>query len=169
MKGAVPDEGRRTLLARLAALVSLVPGVDVEVGGPSLDARTDESGEDERGNDGSGIDSDGSGNYSDGDNNDGDSNDGDSGGVDSDARDVQTAVVDRIEDGTAVVLFEDAGDQRTVSAAVLPEAAREEGTVLRVPEGEALALATVDRSATEERRESAQDRLDRLAERPDGA
>lgn len=78
-----------------------------------------------------------------------------------------TAVVDRIEDGTAVVLFEAEGYQRTVPASVLPANAREEGTVLRVPDGDALALATVDREATREREESAQDRFDDLAERPD--
>jgi len=77
-----------------------------------------------------------------------------------------TAVVDRIEGGTAVVLFEAEGRQRTVPVTVLPENAREEGIVLRVPDGDALALATVDREATRAREESAQDRFDDLAERP---
>lgn len=75
-----------------------------------------------------------------------------------------TAVVDRIVDGDAVVLFEDEGYQRTVPANVLPEDAREEGVVLSVPHGEALALAEVDRAETEERQQSAQDRFDDLAE-----
>lgn len=78
-----------------------------------------------------------------------------------------TAIVDRIENGTAVVLFEADDLQRSVPATVLPENAREEGTVLRVPDGDALALATVDHEATAERRESAQDRFDDLSERPD--
>ncbi|WP_187292615.1 DUF3006 domain-containing protein [Salinarchaeum sp. Harcht-Bsk1] len=74
-----------------------------------------------------------------------------------------TAVVDRIEDDTAVVLFEDGRGQETVSTAVLPAAAREEGVVLRVPRGDSLALATVDRTATAARRRNASDRFDDLA------
>lgn len=76
----------------------------------------------------------------------------------------RTAVVDRIEDDVAVLLFEDEGTQETVEASVLPEPAREAGTVLRVPDGDSLALATVDRAATARRRQDAQDRFDELAE-----
>jgi len=76
----------------------------------------------------------------------------------------RTAVVDRIEDGTAVLLFEDGTGQKAVSADVLPAAAREAGMVLRVPRGDSLALATVDRAATARRRRNASDRFDELAE-----
>ncbi|GAB3686340.1 hypothetical protein GCM10028857_18240 [Salinarchaeum chitinilyticum] len=78
----------------------------------------------------------------------------------------RTAVVDRIENETAVVLFEDGSGTETVPAAVLPEAAREEGMVLDVPDGTSLALATVDHAETAERREEAQDQFDELAEQP---
>lgn len=78
-----------------------------------------------------------------------------------------TAVVDRVADGEAVVLFEDDDFQRTVPVEVLPPDAREDGVVLAVPADGALATATVDRTATQERRQSAQDRFDDLAERPD--
>lgn len=83
------------------------------------------------------------------------------------ASESETAVVDRIEDGTAVVVFEASGRQRAVPPPVLPPAAREEGTVLRVPNGDDLALADVDRAATRERRQAARDRFDDLGERPD--
>jgi len=84
--------------------------------------------------------------------------------IDEPATETRTAVVDRIESGTAVLLFEDEDVQETVEATVLPEAAREEGVVLHVPEGDSLALATVDRAATAARRQDAQDRFDELAE-----
>lgn len=77
-----------------------------------------------------------------------------------------TAVVDRITDGTAVVIWDDADRQRTVPASVLPENAREEGVVLRIPDGDALALAEVDRAATREREAAARNRTDDLSERP---
>ena len=86
------------------------------------------------------------------------------GGGDSKERGPRTAVVDRIEDGTAVLLFEDGTGQKAVSADVLPAAAREAGMVLRVPRGDSLALATVDRAATARRRRNASDRFDELAE-----
>jgi hypothetical protein len=76
----------------------------------------------------------------------------------------RTAVVDRIEGDVAVLLFEDGTDARTVPLAVLPPAAREAGIVLRVPEGNSVALATVDRAATARRRRAAGDRFDDLAE-----
>lgn len=78
-----------------------------------------------------------------------------------------TAVVDRIANGTAVVIWDDVDRQRAVPADVLPEDAREEGVVLRVPGGDALALAEVDRAATREREARAQNRSDDLSERPD--
>ncbi|WP_248518166.1 DUF3006 domain-containing protein [Salinarchaeum laminariae] len=78
----------------------------------------------------------------------------------------RTAVVDRIENETAVVIFDDGSGTETVPAAVLPEAARKEGMVLDVPEGTSLALATVDRAETAKRRQEAQDRFDELSEQP---
>lgn len=96
------------------------------------------------------------------------------GGEDTDADDeadataTRTAVVDSIEGDTAVVTFEDGAGTRTVAANVLPPAAREEGMVLRVPRGDALAIAQVDRVATARRRDAASDRFDDLATRPPG-
>lgn len=90
--------------------------------------------------------------------------DGTAGGTDGPTTETRTAVVDRLEGDTAVLLFEEAGVQETVRASVLPEAAREPGVVLRVPGGDSLALATVDRAATAERREAAQERFDELSE-----
>lgn len=76
----------------------------------------------------------------------------------------RTAVVDRIEGDVAVLLFDDGGGTKPVPTAVLPAAAREEGIVLRVPRGDSIALATVDRAATARRRQAAGDRFDDLAE-----
>lgn len=88
--------------------------------------------------------------------------------VEDDQRDAEpvsrTVVVDRIEGDTAVLLFEDGSHEKPVPAAALPAAAREEGVVLRVPRGNSLALATVDRAATARRRREAGDRFDDLAE-----
>lgn len=78
----------------------------------------------------------------------------------------ETAVVDRIEDGTAVLLIEEDGettDQRVVDPAELPEDGRHEGAILRlVGDG-----YEYDESETERRRSDAGDRFDRLAEEDD--
>jgi hypothetical protein len=103
---------------------------------------------------------------------------GDSGGMpgDSDGEPgnnrptTRTAVVDRIEGDVAVLLFDSGGGTKPVPTAVLPAAAREAGIVLRVPRGDSIALATVDRAATARRRRAAGDRFDDLAEpAPDAA
>lgn len=80
----------------------------------------------------------------------------------------RTAVVDRIVDGRAAVQFEAEGEETVVATEVLPESAREEGVVLRVPPGRSLAIATVDRAATARRRRRAGDRFDDVAETPPG-
>lgn len=78
----------------------------------------------------------------------------------------ETAVVDRIEDGTAVLLIEEDGettDQRVVDPAELPKDGRHEGAVLR-PVGDGYEY---NESETERRRSDAGDRFDRLAEEDD--
>ncbi|MFC6722353.1 MULTISPECIES: DUF3006 domain-containing protein [Halobacteriales] len=81
-----------------------------------------------------------------------------------------TAVVDRIEDGLAAVLLEEDGAdayELLVDPAALPEDGQHADAVLtvEVQDGE-LHGATYNASKTEERRESAQSRFDRLSERP---
>lgn len=74
-----------------------------------------------------------------------------------------TIVVDRIDDGEAILLVETDGsidEQRLVDADALPEEGRHEGAVLeRVDDGYAY-----DAAATERRRADAESRFDRLAE-----
>lgn len=81
-----------------------------------------------------------------------------------------TAVVDRIEDGHAVVLIEEDGTdayELLVEPAELPDNGRHANAVLTVEiQDEQLGEASYEASETEERRESAQSRFDRLSERP---
>ncbi|MEM4781914.1 MAG: DUF3006 domain-containing protein [Halalkalicoccus sp.] len=81
-----------------------------------------------------------------------------------------TATVDRIVDGIAVVLIEREGtvtEERRLPIEELPEEC-EEGSALSctLASGE-IESAAVDPEATEERRERAQSRFDRLSRRPD--
>ena len=81
-----------------------------------------------------------------------------------------TGVIDRIVDGkTAVILLEADGevrDQRDVLVGRVPEDARKEGSVLTVTiEGGEIERLEYRPVETEDRRESAQDRLDRLGSR----
>lgn len=80
------------------------------------------------------------------------------------------AVLDRIvDDGTAVLLLESDGavvDELAVDVATLPPAGRHEGAVLEVTVADGAVLEAVPRTDAErERRESAQERFDRLSER----
>jgi len=81
-----------------------------------------------------------------------------------------TAVVDTIEDGLATVFFERDGDD--VGDAVLdvdrlPDEGWHADAILdvRIEDG-SIATATYDPDLTEARSEAAQDRFDRLSERP---
>lgn len=81
-----------------------------------------------------------------------------------------TAVVDAIEDGVARVFFEqdgsDVGDS-LLGPSQLPADGRQANAILTiVVQDGALVDATVDAEATQQRRESAQDRFDRLSSRP---
>ncbi|WP_436936531.1 DUF3006 domain-containing protein [Halovenus marina] len=81
-----------------------------------------------------------------------------------------TAVVDRIEDGLASVLIEKDGTdayELVVEPSELPEDGQHADAVLSVEirDGE-LVAAAYEASETEERRESAQNRFDRLSQRP---
>ena len=81
-----------------------------------------------------------------------------------------TAVVDAIEDGIARVFFEqdgsDVGDS-LLDPSQLPADGRQADSILTVVvQDGALADVTVDAEATQQRRESAQDRFDRLSSRP---
>jgi len=81
-----------------------------------------------------------------------------------------TAVVDAIEDGIARVFFEqdgsDVGDS-LLDPRQLPADGRQADAILTVVVHDGtLADATVDTEATQQRRESAQDRFDRLSSRP---
>ena len=81
-----------------------------------------------------------------------------------------TGVIDRIvDDETAVILIEDDGevrDQRDVPVERVPEDACKEGSVLAVTiEGGEIERLKYQPEETEERRESAQERLDRLGSR----
>jgi len=81
-----------------------------------------------------------------------------------------TAVVDRIEDGDiAVILVEEDGqviEQLDIAADRLPEPARTDGGVLSVTldDGEIVSME-YEAGTTRDRRESAQEKLDRLSER----
>ncbi|SEV83407.1 Protein of unknown function [Natrinema salifodinae] len=83
-----------------------------------------------------------------------------------------TAVLDRIVDGeTAVLLLEEAGDvvdELALDVDALPDEGRHEGAVfeVRVDRDEGtLREATYREDEERERRESAQERFDRLSER----
>jgi hypothetical protein len=81
-----------------------------------------------------------------------------------------TAVVDSVEDGFATVFFERDGEETgnaVLDTAALPEDARRGDAVLRVTITDgALVEAEYDAERTEVRSERAQDRFDRLSERP---
>jgi hypothetical protein len=81
-----------------------------------------------------------------------------------------TAVVDRIEDGLAAVLIEEDGTdayELLVEPSELPEEGQHADAVLTVEvQDEELVEASYQPNETESRRESAQDRFDRLSERP---
>jgi hypothetical protein len=81
-----------------------------------------------------------------------------------------TAVVDSIEDGFATVFFEDEGEEvgdAVLDVSALPEAARHDDAVLRVTVADgALIESEYDAERTANRAERAQERFDRLAERP---
>lgn len=81
-----------------------------------------------------------------------------------------TAVVDAIEDGLATVFFESDGEETgnaVVDADRLPEAGRHADAILDVEiEDGSIATATYDPERTETRSEAAQDRFDRLSNRP---
>jgi len=83
-----------------------------------------------------------------------------------------TAVLDRIEDDVATLLLEVDGEdahQLDVDPEALPEAARQPNSVLTVEVSDGdLVEATYEPDATEERRDAAQSRFDRLSERPPG-
>ncbi len=79
------------------------------------------------------------------------------------------AVVDRIEDGLATLELD--GDEGryelVIGEASLPADGRHEGAVYEIAvEDDRLVDAWYDEDATDERREAAQDRFDRLSERP---
>jgi hypothetical protein len=81
-----------------------------------------------------------------------------------------TAVVDSVEDGFATVFFERNGEEvgdAVLDTEALPEPARRNDAVLRitVSDGE-LTEAEYDADRTDERAEQAQNRFDRLSERP---
>lgn len=84
--------------------------------------------------------------------------------------DAHTAVLDRIVDGTTAVLLIEADgtviDERVVDVETLPEDGRHEGAVFEVSVDEEQPLeATYLEDVERERRESAQERFDRLSER----
>lgn len=83
--------------------------------------------------------------------------------------DVMTGVVDRIVDGLAVVLLEDADgdlvDRTHISVDELPGQGSEEGAVLEVVmDGDEVERARFDEQETARRREEVGDRFDDLAE-----
>ncbi|WP_332899006.1 DUF3006 domain-containing protein [Haladaptatus sp. CMSO5] len=81
-----------------------------------------------------------------------------------------TAVIDRIEDGHAVLLIEEAGkdvDELVLHESKLPFEMREANLVVHIVlEGGTVTSVKADREATDERMEDAQSRFDRLAQRP---
>ncbi len=81
-----------------------------------------------------------------------------------------TGVVDRFEDDSAVLLLERDGDvvgQATLPRDSLPEAANHADAVLTVTvEDNAVERLEYRPDETNHRRENAQDRFDRLSERP---
>jgi len=81
-----------------------------------------------------------------------------------------TAVVDSIEDGLATVFFEadgeDVGDA-LVDAYLLPEEGRHADAIFEVTVEDGTVVGwEYDEALTEQRKEAAQDRFDRLSERP---
>ena len=80
------------------------------------------------------------------------------------------AVVDRFEDDLAVLLVEDDGEtvaELAVPRRRLPGASRHQDAVLEVTiQDESVVRARYDESETDRRTTDAQDRFDRLAERP---
>lgn len=82
-----------------------------------------------------------------------------------------TGVVDRIEEGIAVVLLEEDGDvceEFHLDPGRLPEEGRHEGAVCRFElEGGAVIDVTYRSAETGDRRERARRRFDRLSRRPD--
>jgi hypothetical protein len=90
--------------------------------------------------------------------------------VDALADGCYTAVVDSVEDGFATVFFENDEDEvgdAVLDASALPEAARHGDAVLRVTVADgALVGAEYDPERTTNRADRAQDRFDRLSERP---
>lgn len=81
-----------------------------------------------------------------------------------------TAVVDRIEDGIAVLLIEDDSgtviEERTPAADELPSEIEAGDVVELTLDGDDIATVTRDSAATESRKQRAQNRFDQLAERP---
>lgn len=81
-----------------------------------------------------------------------------------------TAVVDRIEDTLATLVVEDDGEHAynlVVGEEELPEVARHADAVLDIElADEELLDVAYDEGETAERREQAQNRFDRLSERP---
>ena len=81
-----------------------------------------------------------------------------------------TAVVDSVEDGLARVFFERDGEEvgdAVLDATALPEAGRHDSAVLSVAVADgAVDEWTYDPERTAARQEAAQDRFDRLSERP---
>jgi len=81
-----------------------------------------------------------------------------------------TAVVDAIEDGLATVFFEADGDEvgdAVLDADRLPDEGRHADAILDVQiEDGSIATATYDPERTSTRSEAAQDRFDRLSNRP---
>lgn len=82
-----------------------------------------------------------------------------------------TGVVDRVEDGVAVVVLEADGEaieELDLDPGSLPAEARHDGAVCEVVlrDGEVRSIAH-DPDRTERRRERAQRRFDRLSRRPD--
>lgn len=81
-----------------------------------------------------------------------------------------TGVVDSIEDDLARVFLEQEDeeiDDRLLDAARLPEEARHEDAIVRVTiEDDEVVELTYDVEQTEQRREAAQSRFDRLSTRP---
>jgi len=81
-----------------------------------------------------------------------------------------TAVVDSVEDGFATVFFEDDGEEvgnAVLDASALPETARHDDAILRVTVRDgSLVGSEYDAERTADRAERAQDRFDRLSERP---
>lgn len=81
-----------------------------------------------------------------------------------------TGVVDRIVDGVAAILLErddEVVDEISVDPTMLPADARHEGAVVEVTvETGDVTDITYDEDATRDRKSTAQERFDRLAERP---